>query len=193
MYAGLPPFTPPSSLYCSHRSASISSAAARNRRIAMSPLARALLAAIASLANRALPGTAAAAATPTPLKNDRRPTTRRHCAWTSSSWNSGETSGWTVSGTFLVIICSCDRSGLRGYRASLESHPALLGWEAPTVAAIGGDRITHRVVRDRKSRSRGSGSFARRQGQRARRHEPLGALWLPKLLVTGLGQDIQPL
>jgi hypothetical protein len=37
-----------------------------------------LLCAIASLANRALPGTAAAPAKPTPLKNERRPTTRRH-------------------------------------------------------------------------------------------------------------------
>src|SRR5271163_3387467 len=36
--AGLPPFTPPSSSYCCQRSASISSAAARNRRIAASPL-----------------------------------------------------------------------------------------------------------------------------------------------------------
>ena len=80
MYAGLPPFTPPSSLYCCHRSLSISSTAARSRRIAMSPLVSGGAAAIASPANSALPGTAAAAASPTPFRNERLPTTRRHCA-----------------------------------------------------------------------------------------------------------------
>ena len=48
----------------------------------MSPLVMVLLA-DASPANSVPPGTVAAAATPTPLKNDRRPTTHRHCMWTN--------------------------------------------------------------------------------------------------------------
>ena len=49
MYAGLPPLTPPSSLYCCHKSLSISSTAANKRKIATSPCVIAPPAAIASL------------------------------------------------------------------------------------------------------------------------------------------------
>src|SRR5712692_1584477 len=48
MYAGFPPFTPPSSLYCCQRSVSMISAAARNWRIATSPLVSRLPAALAA-------------------------------------------------------------------------------------------------------------------------------------------------
>jgi hypothetical protein len=66
MYAGLPPFTPPSSLCCSHRSLSISSAAARKRRTATSPAVSspARRFALAAPATSALAGSAAAPATP---------------------------------------------------------------------------------------------------------------------------------
>ena len=73
MYAGLPPFTPPSSLYCCHRSLSINSIAASSRRIATSPSVIGVLAARASLANSALPGTRRGAGQPHALQKRTTP------------------------------------------------------------------------------------------------------------------------
>src|SRR5579871_941652 len=69
--------TPPSSLYCCHKSVSRISAAAKNRKMAASPLCRLPLASSAkadSLSGRSAETKDAAPATATPfLKNERRP------------------------------------------------------------------------------------------------------------------------
>ena len=103
MYAGLPPFTPPSSLYCCHRSVSINSIAASSRKIATSPAVIGRLAARASLANTAAPGTAATPASPTPFRNDRRPTTPRHRA--SRSPSPDDSIGWADVASDLLMLC----------------------------------------------------------------------------------------
>src|SRR5256886_544062 len=63
---------PPSSLHCCHKSASISSAAARNRRIALSPAVRPPLAlAVEALANSPAPIVPAPTASDLPKKERR--------------------------------------------------------------------------------------------------------------------------
>src|SRR6476660_8067800 len=78
-YAGLPlppgtsaSWIPPSSLYCCHKSASMSSAAASNRRIAASPAVRPPLArAVGALANSPAPMVPAPTASDLPKKERR--------------------------------------------------------------------------------------------------------------------------
>src|SRR5580658_4679211 len=75
---GWPEVRPPSSAYCVHRSLSMSSAAARKRRIAMSPCVTgpnwtgACANADNSPLNRPVPNVAAPAASIPPFKNERR-------------------------------------------------------------------------------------------------------------------------
>src|SRR5260370_5506309 len=109
MYLALPPvfpgtslsWTPPSSLYCIHRSVSMISAAERNLRIAASPLLSLFL---SSWAESRAPTVAVPAASPV-LMNERRvdglfePLTR------------GKFPGVNISCSFLLHHCSVCTSG----------------------------------------------------------------------------------
>src|SRR5215469_3723131 len=95
---------PRNSWYCSHRSLSRISAAARKRRMSASPRVTGLLEASAVSPKRA-PAVTAAPVTPRPFRKDRRRTTRFHCwltwsltlVWVSSS-------GWAGESGFLLIL-----------------------------------------------------------------------------------------
>src|SRR5215472_7471577 len=96
---------PRNSWYCSHRSLSRISAAARKRRMSASPRVTGLLEASAVSPKRA-PAVTVAPVTPRPFRKDRRRTTRFHClltwsltlVWVSSSGRTGE------SGFLLILI-----------------------------------------------------------------------------------------
>src|SRR4051794_40989775 len=81
---------PASSLYCCHRSVSISSAAARKRRMAASPLVRPLLARAADASAKSPPAPIAAPATAPLTKSERRvvPSAWIDCCSMVSSYSS---------------------------------------------------------------------------------------------------------
>src|ERR1700733_6090687 len=111
-YAGLPPSRPPSSLYCSHRSVSRISAAARNLRIAMSPSVGPADCALADEAASAENGTAAAPTTAACFKNERRPTTRRQSACSSSSWGDPSDDASGCKSCTVIQFFLCEMGGL---------------------------------------------------------------------------------
>src|SRR5882757_5665466 len=92
---------PPSSLYCCHKSASMSSAAARNRRISASPRVRPPLArAVGALANSPAPIVPAPTASDLPKKERRL--RRLFKGLTLSSESSSRVSTLLMAGSFIL-------------------------------------------------------------------------------------------
>src|SRR5215469_142012 len=99
---------PRNSWYCSHRSLSRISAAARKRRMSASPRVTGLLEASA-LSPRRVPAVTAAPVTPRPFRKDRRRTTLFHCLLTwSLTLLRVSSPGWAGESGLLLIRCTPD-------------------------------------------------------------------------------------